>query len=105
MKKLATMSAVLACLVCVPAAFGASTPIVTPHPVTGISAVSAVLNGAVNPNGTRTTYHFDYGPTTALGTLTATASAGHGAKAVAVKARLASLTPGTTYYYALVATN
>ncbi len=105
MKKLATMSAILGCLACAPAAMAASTPVVTPHSVTGISVTSAVLNGAVNPNGTRTIYHFDVGPTTALGTLTPNASAGAGTKAVAVKAKLSSLTPGTTYYYALVATN
>ena len=105
MKKLATMSAILGCLACAPAAMAASTPVVTPHAVTGISVTSAVLNGAVNPNGTHTIYHFDVGPTTALGTLTPNASAGAGTKAVAVKAKLSSLTPGTTYYYALVATN
>ncbi|HEY2655615.1 MAG TPA: hypothetical protein VGI55_07485 [Solirubrobacteraceae bacterium] len=105
MKKLATVSAILACLACAPAALAASTPVVTPHSVTGISVTSAVLNGDVNPNGTHTIYHFDVGPTTALGILTPDASAGAGTKAVAVKAKLSSLTPGTTYYYALVATN
>jgi hypothetical protein len=105
MKKFATVSAILGCLACAPAAMAASTPVVTPHSVTGITPSSAVLNGVVNPNGTHTIYHFDVGPTTALGSLTPAASAGAGTKAVAVKANLSSLTPGTTYYYTLVATN
>ena len=87
------------------AAMAASTPVVTPQSVTGITASSAVLNGVVNPSGTHTIYHFDVGPTTALGNLTPSASAGAGTKEVAVKAKLSSLTPGTAYYYTLVATN
>lgn len=105
MKKFATVSAILGCLALAPAAIAASTPTVTVSPVTGVGLTTAVLHGVVNPNGTRTIYHFDLGPTTALGILTPVVSAGGGTKAVAVKAKLSSLTPGTTYYYALVGTN
>lgn len=105
MKKLAIVSAVVGCLACAATAMAASTPTVTPHSVTGITTTTAVLNGTVNPNGSHTVYHFDYGLTTALGTLTASTSVGSGTTAVAVKAALTKLTPGETYYYTLVATN
>jgi hypothetical protein len=105
MKKLAVVLTVVGCFVCAAAALAASSPTVTPRPATGITTTGAVLNGAVNPNGSITTYHFDYGPTTALGTLTSPVKLGAGTSAVAVKAGIANLTGGTVYYYALVATN
>jgi hypothetical protein len=63
------------------------------------------FNGSVNPNGTATTYHFDYGTTTGYGQSTAIQNAGSGGSAVAVKAVVGGLTPGTLYHYHLVAQN
>jgi len=105
MKKLAVLTAVVGCLAGAPAALAASSPTVTPRPATGITASGAVLNGTVDPNGATTVYHFDYGPTPALGAVTASVAIGHGTAAVAVKAGLSDLTSGTVYYYELLATS
>jgi phosphodiesterase/alkaline phosphatase D-like protein len=57
----------------------------------------------VNPNGTATTYVFEYGPSLSFGSLTAQTSAGSGTADVTVSASLTGLSPRTTYYYRLVA--
>ena len=80
-------------------------PSVTTGAVADLAAQSATLLGRVDPNGARTTYHFQYGPSTRYGAATppgvATASAG----TINVTAPLAGLAPSTTYHYRLVATN
>ena len=72
---------------------------------TGVTTTAAQLNGTVNPNGAATTYHFDYGLTTAYGTSTTGVSAGSGTSDVSASAALSALTPGTTYHYRVVAVN
>jgi hypothetical protein len=67
------------------------------------SASSAVLNGAVNPHLLETTYYFEYGPTVAYGSQTATASLAAGDAAIKVHQAVARLAKG--YHYRLVATN
>jgi hypothetical protein len=71
----------------------------------GISAVTATLNGTVNPNGAATTYYFEYGTSTAYGTNTAPTSAGAGSTPVSVTANVSGLNPSTTYHFQLVATS
>jgi len=70
--------------------------------VGGISTSGATISGTVAPNGAATIYHFEYGTTTAYGTLTTNTSAGSSG-AQAVSATLSGLTPGTTYHWQLVA--
>ena len=82
-------------------ALAASSPTVETGAATNVTTASAVLTGTVNPNGSATGYSFDYGTSSALGAVTVTKHAGHGAKAVAVQQSVAALTPGTTYYYRL----
>ena len=72
---------------------------------TAILSTTATLNGSVNPHGLSTTYHFEYGTTTAYGNSTPTLSAGSGAVAVNVSANVTGLTSGSTYHFRLVATN
>jgi hypothetical protein len=103
-----TFAAVVVCaLVCAPLALAASSPTVTPSSVTAIGQTGATLRGTVNPNGSATTYQFSWGTTNALGNLSpaAATSVGAGTAAVAETAKLTGLSPATTYYYALVATN
>jgi chitodextrinase len=65
------------------------------------------LNGTINPNGGDTTYHFQFGFTTAYGSsIPATdADAGSGSSAVVVFQMVAGLPPNVVYHYRLVAHN
>jgi hypothetical protein len=71
------------------------------------SAAGWSLNGTVNANGGATTYHFQFGITTAYGSnVPATdASAGNGTGPVAVTQLVATLPPEVPYHYRLVAHN
>jgi hypothetical protein len=78
-------------------------PAVTTGPASAVSDQSATLSGSVDANGAPTSYHFEYGPTTAYGSATPPADAGSGLAVAA--ATLGGLSPATTYHYRLVATN
>jgi hypothetical protein len=86
-------------------ALAASSPTVATGVAIHITNNGAELTGAVNPNGNQTTYTFAYGPTTALGAVTAPHSVGHGTRAVSVARKIGGLTPGTKFYFQLSATN
>lgn len=66
---------------------------------------AAVLNGSVNPNGAPTTYWYNYGTTTELGTNSASQGVGSGYGSVNAPAYITGLSPDTTYYYQLRASN
>ena len=85
------------------AAVAATTPGVSTGKATSIHDVSAVLNGTVNPNGTTSVYHFEWGLTTAYGVTSSLKSAGSGTKPVAVKTTAGGLIPGSVYHYRLSA--
>jgi hypothetical protein len=94
----------------VPAAAGAQTPLPEPPvAVTGaadsITETAAGLNGTVDPNGSVTTYHFEYGTSAAYGLTTPENTAPEGSDPVAVRAAVEGLTRNTLYHYRLVATN
>jgi PKD domain-containing protein len=72
---------------------------------TGVTDTTATLNGIVNPMGRKTTYRFEYGPTTAYGSSTSPASAGAGSSPVAVSGGVAGLAPSTVYHFRISATN
>jgi len=80
-------------------------PIVTTGEATSINSTSVRLNGSVNPNGSATTYRFEYGTTTAYGSSTPTTNAGSGTSVLAVNTSVTGLTSGTPYHYRLRATN
>jgi hypothetical protein len=86
-------------------ALAASSPTVATGAATAETQTSAVLNGVVNPNGAKTTYYFQWGTTQLLGQTTKAGSTNSGTKNVSVKSTAAGLTPGTVYYYRLVASN
>jgi DNA-binding beta-propeller fold protein YncE len=80
-------------------------PVVTTGAATGVRVSSATVAGAVNPEGSATNYHLQYGTSTHYGKSTATHSAGSGTNAVNVSAHLTGLRPGAVYHYRVVATN
>jgi hypothetical protein len=70
-----------------------------------ITEVSARIGGRVNPGGLDTTYHIDYGKTTAYGSKTPTATVSAASGQARISASVTGLRPGTTYHYRLVAAN
>src|SRR6516165_7263316 len=86
-------------------AAAASSPSVTTGSASSIKTTSAVLHGAVNPNGSGTSYTFQWGLTSAYGVNGASHSAGSGTTAKSASATAGGLLPGTPYHYRLIATN
>jgi hypothetical protein len=80
-------------------------PTVTTEAATGITSNGATLNASVNPNGSSTTYKFEYGTKeTELNKATAVISDLTGSTSQKVKAEV-SLEPGTKYYFRIWASN
>jgi subtilisin family serine protease/sugar lactone lactonase YvrE len=65
---------------------------------------SATLNGGINPNGTTTSYQFEWGPTTSYGTKVPASpkSVGSGTKDVEASEPLSGLKTNATYHYRIV---
>lgn len=82
---------------------GVLLPLVTTGDAADVTRSGARLTGTVNPQGTATSYRFEYGTTTAYGSTTTAADAGSGTGAVAASAALTGLAAQTTYHYRLVA--
>jgi Fibronectin type III domain len=70
-----------------------------------VTAGTAQLQGGVYPNGTDTTYWWEYGTTSAYGQTTTPNDIGPGTDPVPVSDSLTGLSPGATYHYRLVAEN
>lgn len=86
-----------------------TSPAVAPNAATvaasHITSAGATLNGTVNPNGLSTTYHFEYGTTTAYGHTTAGAGVGADHTTHSVSTGVSGLRGRTTYHDRLLATN
>jgi hypothetical protein len=82
----------------------ATPPAASTGEASGVTQTTATVAGAVNPNGLRTTYEFELGPTTQYGTVIA-GSASSDASEQWVAASLRYLAPAITYHYRLVARN
>src|SRR4051812_39901859 len=65
---------------------------------TNVTATTAVLHGAVDPGGDKSTYWFEVGTTTAYGIVTQPASTGKKEEAVRVTHGIDGLAAGTTYH-------
>lgn len=66
---------------------------------------TVVVKGTVNPNGALTTYWYEYGTTTSLGSLTSTYSVGSGYSTLYTPAYITGLNSNTNYYFRLTAKN
>ncbi len=82
-------------------------PSATTEAATSIGETTATLKGQVNPNGSATTYQFEYGTTTSYGTKVPTTaeSVGSGTSNVAVSKGISGLKGNTLYHYRVSATN
>jgi len=69
---------------------------------TSVGSISAVVHGTVIPNGSSTTYYFQYGATDAYGSQTTGRTTGID---LSVAETVTGLSANTTYHYRLVATN
>ena len=83
----------------------AKAPVATTGAAGQIGPRDATVNGTVNPNGTSTTYWFQYGTTMSYGLQTGIHNAGSGTSDRRVSGHLSGLAAGTTYHYRLVAQN
>ncbi|MBZ5535060.1 MAG: hypothetical protein LAO31_03815 [Acidobacteriia bacterium] len=70
-----------------------------------VTSNSAVLFGAVNPNGLAATAYFLWGTSAAYGNTTAPQPLGDGTNVLNVTFLLTGLLPNTTYHYQIVASN
>jgi hypothetical protein len=82
-------------------------PAITSLPTTVIGHTTATIHAKVNPEELDTTYHFEYGTTTAYGTTVPVPDTdiGAGSTPVEVSAELTGLKLATTYHFRVVATN
>src|SRR5690349_22477755 len=87
------------------AAAAATAPSATTGPVNSVGPTTATITGSVNPNGTATSWQFEYGTSTNYGSVTTAGNAGSGTSSVPVSFALTGLKAGTTYHYRLVATS
>jgi hypothetical protein len=71
----------------------------------GVGLDSATLIGSIAEIGVPTSYHFEYGTTTAYGSETPTIDLGSEVTVQPVAAALQGLVPDTTYHFRLVATD
>jgi hypothetical protein len=87
----------------VEAGSAATAPTVSTNPATAVTSTSATLNGAVNPNGFSTNWHFEFGTSTSYGSQTASENAGSGTTAENVAVPIVGLQANHTYHYRIVA--
>jgi autotransporter-associated beta strand protein len=84
----------------------AQAPTVTTDSATWLTTTTTTLAGTVNPCGIAATAQFEYGPTTAYGTVKpVTLSPDNGSTGQNVSVDLGTLPAGSTYHYRLTATN
>lgn len=83
----------------------APVPSVSTRSATEIGPSKGRLNGRVNPNGRATTWWFEYGTTTSLGSKTTPQSAGSGTSTLSVSTLISGLRAGVTYHFRLFAQN
>lgn len=83
----------------------AGAPLVKTSNLIVVSNTLAIVTGSVTPNGDQTSYWYEYGPTTSLGSQTNAQYVGSGYLRIATPGVLSGLASSTAYYARLVATN
>ena len=87
-----------------PTATARPSPAVTTNPATNVASVSATLNGSVNPRGSTTTVHFQWGTTTSYGHITP-AQTQTGNTSRNITANISGLSASHLYHFRIVAIN
>ncbi len=82
----------------------AAAPVIEALSSRDVTATSANLRASINPQGTETTYHFEYGTTSAYGGSTAETNIGEALEGQSVEDHIEGLSD-TTYHFRVVATN
>ncbi|TSD03731.1 MAG: Uncharacterized protein Athens071426_64 [Parcubacteria group bacterium Athens0714_26] len=80
-------------------------PVAQTNSAYSITSNSAALDGIVNPNNNDSTVWYEWGPTTALGTITNYKSLSASSYSSNQLQYIYGLNPSTTYYYRIVARN
>jgi hypothetical protein len=99
------VAAVLGSLATAAGASAAAKPTVATGGHSALTPTSVTLLGKVNPQGTSTSYYFQYGTSKAYGIQTGPVAAGVGKTAVNASAAITGLAPNTTYHYRVVGVN
>lgn len=90
-------------------AIGTAAPTVQAIPGSGRTTSDLRLNGTINPNGLPTTYHFEWGTSTAYGNVIPSgggdAYGGQGAAMSRYSKPISGLAPNTTIHYRVIAQN
>ncbi|RJR18449.1 MAG: fibronectin type III domain-containing protein, partial [Desulfobacteraceae bacterium] len=71
----------------------------------GVTFSSAKLNAVINPNGSITSYYFEYGTSSSFGLKTPAVQAGNNPGETQVYSLVTGLTPNAVYYFRVVAYN
>lgn len=80
-------------------------PAVSTGGVAEVGLNAATLTASINPRGASTSYKFEWGTSSRLGTSTATGTLNASTRSSTVRTRIGGLTAGKKYYYRVVATN
>ena len=88
------------------AQIGAALSSVTTEAPKNVTSTSATLVGEVNPQGSLSTFEFEYGTSTSYGsTITPSPASNSGTSAISITASLTGLTKGQQYHYRIKSTN
>jgi hypothetical protein len=89
-----------------PVAFAVTPPAIEEEAVLDVAGTSATLQAQINPQGSETTYRFEYGTSEAYGSSIPVPDGlvGSGSAGVIVSAHPQDLSPSTTYHYRVIAT-
>ena len=70
---------------------------------TDVGSTNVTLNAQIDPNGTSTSYYWEYGPSAAYGSRTPEVSIGEGYSALPASAHLEGLAANSEYHFRVVA--
>ena len=81
----------------------AGVPVISTSSTVYVTETTATINGSINPEGAISTYWFEYGLTSGLGTKTSSQIVGSGFTTISTPGYLTGLTKDSTYSFRLVA--